>query len=154
MCAEVRDWVNIAEAESDVYNAAAEYDSQCIWVDRLKDGQKSTFVEFLQMKDVFVISLPTSIRSCTILLGLFGLYEASMCCRQQSEESHIINQSINQSINQINLCPSAKYIKKCSTALKLTTTAGTHFWKGDSSRVSWTVQKYYLWCDQAVCSTI
>ena len=34
------------------------------------------------------------------------------------------------------------------------TTAGKHFWKGGSSRVSWTVQKYYLWCDQAVCSTI
>ena len=72
----------MAEAETDVYNAAGEYSGQCIGVDRSKDEQKSALVEFLRMKDVFV-SLPSGIRSCTILLGLFGLYVWSSAIRRK-----------------------------------------------------------------------
>ena len=37
----------MAEAESEVYDAAIEYGGQCIGVDRLKDEQNSALVEFL-----------------------------------------------------------------------------------------------------------
>ena len=36
----------MAEAESDVYNAAVEYGGQLIGVDGVKDEQKSALVEF------------------------------------------------------------------------------------------------------------
>ena len=72
----------MAGAESKVYNAAVEYGGQSIGVDHLKDEQKSALVEFLQMEDVFV-SLTTDIRSCTNLLGLFGLYVWSSAIRRR-----------------------------------------------------------------------
>ena len=74
----------MAEAESD--NTAVEYGGQCFGVDRLKDEQKYALVEFLLMKDVFV-SLPAGIQSCTILLGLFGLYVWSWVIRRKSHNA-------------------------------------------------------------------